>query len=47
MEQKLETFLTLCKTMLERAGAPVKQFGDSTEPLKGLADPAYRGAGAA
>jgi hypothetical protein len=30
-------------SMLERAGAPVKHFGDSTAPLPGLDDPTYAG----
>jgi len=30
-------------SMLDRVGAPVEHFGDSTAPLKGLDDPAYGG----
>ena len=47
VHKKNSPLCNLFVSMLDRAGAPVKQFGDSTGPMKGLDDPTYAGDGAA
>lgn len=45
VHKKNTPLCNLFVSMLDRMGTPVKQFGDSTGPLKGLDDPAYAGDG--
>ena len=46
VHKKNTPLCNLFVSMLDRVGAPVKSFGDSTAPLKGLDDPSYAGDGA-
>jgi hypothetical protein len=47
VHKKNTPLCNLFVSMLDRMGAPVKQFGDSTQALPGLDDPTYAGDGAA
>jgi hypothetical protein len=46
VQKKNTPLCNLFVSMLDRVGAPVKAFGDSTAALKGLDDPTYAGDGA-
>jgi hypothetical protein len=45
--KKNSPLCNLYVSMLDRMGTPVKHFGDSTGPMKGLDDPTFAGDGAA
>ena len=46
VHKKNTPLCNLFVSMLDRMGAPTPQFGDSTQPLKGLDDPNWSGDGA-